>query len=335
MTLRPKLHEVSRVAGVSLATVSRVLNAKPGVASETRQKVLATLADLGYREPVQSARTGVVAIVTPELDNPIFPALAQTIEARLARYGLLTMVCPATSDTVGEQEYLDHFAETRAAGVVVVNGRYAAFDIGFDSYVQLMRRSIPVVLVNAVAGECPVPAVAVDIASGGEMAVHHLANMGHTRIGVLVGPRRYTSTLQLLEGYETAMAGLGLAVDDDQVSETLFTVEGGRAGVAKLIEAGVTGVICGGDLMALGAIEGLRARRLDTPADMSVVGFDGTDLISHTDPPLTSIRQPVDRMAASVAWLLRNQDSAETAATGVHLFQPDLVIGRTTGRVPV
>lgn len=331
MALRPKLHEVSQIAGVSLATVSRVLNAKPGVAADTRQKVLATLADLGYQEPARSSRVGVVAIITPELSNPIFPALAQTIEARLARFGLLTMICPVTSDTVNEQEYLDHFLETKAAGVVVVNGRYAATDIGFDAYDQLLRRSIPVVLVNGVAGACPVPAVAVDIARGGEMAVRHLAHMGHTRIGVLAGPRRYTSTLQLLSGYETTMSSLGLPVDDSQISETLFTLEGGRAGVANLIEAGVTAVICGGDLMALGAIDGLRARDLDTPADMSIVGFDGTELVSHTDPPLTSIRQPVDRMAASVAFLLQNQDSA---GTRVHLFQPDLVIGRTTGRVP-
>jgi LacI family transcriptional regulator, repressor for deo operon, udp, cdd, tsx, nupC, and nupG len=331
MALRPKLHEVSQIAGVSLATVSRVLNAKPGVAIDTRQKVLATLADLGYQEPVRSTRVGVVAIITPELNNPIFPALAQTIEARLARFGLLTMICPVTSDTVNEQEYLDHFLETKAAGVVVVNGRYAATDVGFDAYDPLLRRSIPVVLVNGVAGECPVPAVAVDIARGGEMAVRHLAHMGHTRIGVLAGPRRYASTLQLLTGYEAAMSSLGLSVDDSQVSETLFTLEGGRAGVATLIEAGMTAVICGGDLMALGAIDGLRARNLETPADMSIVGFDGTELVSYTDPPLTSIRQPVDRMAASVAFLLQNQDSA---GTRVHLFQPDLVIGRTTGRVP-
>jgi DNA-binding LacI/PurR family transcriptional regulator len=163
------------------------------------------------------------------------------------------------------------------------------------------------------------------------MAVRHLAHMGHTRIGVLAGPRRYTSTQQLLAGYQTAMSSLGFALDDRQISETLFTLEGGRAGVATLIEAGVTAVICGGDLMALGAIDGLRARNLDTPADLSIVGFDGTELVSHTDPPLTSIRQPVDRMAASVAFLLQNQDSA---GTRVHLFQPDLVIGRTTGRVP-
>ena len=241
------------------------------------------------------------------------------------------MICPVTSDTVNEQEYLDHFLETRAAGVVVVNGRYAAADIGFDDYDQLVRRSIPVVLVNGVAGECPVPAVAVDIARGGDMAVRHLAHMGHTRIGVLAGPRRYTSTLQLLTGFESAMSSLGLTVEAGQISETLFTLEGGRAGIANLIEAGVTAVICGGDLMALGAIDGLRARGLDTPADMSIVGFDGTELVSYTDPPLTSIRQPVDRMAASVAFLLQNQDSA---GTRVHLFQPDLVIGRTTGRVP-
>ncbi len=332
MALRPKLQEVSEIAGVSLATVSRVLNAKPGVSDDTRQRVLDTLADLGYREPVRSSRTGIVGIITPELDNPIFPALAQTIESRLARFGLLTMICPVTADTVNEQEYLDHFAESSASGLVVINGKYAGVDDGFEAYEQLVKRGVATVLVNGVVGETPLPAVSVDIAAGAEMAVRHLGNLGHSRIGVLVGPQRYVTTRLLIEGYTKAMTALGHRDGPSLISETLFTIEGGRAGMAKLIENEATAVVCASDMMAIGAIEGLRARGLVTPDDFSVVGFDGTEFVSHTDPPLTSIRQPIDRMVASVAWLLQNQDSA---GSRVHMFQPELVIGRTTGRAPI
>ncbi len=332
MSVRPKLQEVSDLAGVSLATVSRVLNAKPGVAGDTRQRVLSVLADLGYRDlPIRATRSGVVGIVTPEMDNPIFPLLAQTIESRLARKGVLAMICPATSDTVNEQEYLDHFAEVDAAGVVVINGRYAAPEVGYDAYEGLRRKQIPLVLVNGLVGEAPVPAVAVDIRAGSRMAVRHLASMGHRRIAVLTGPHRYATSQELLAGHEEAMSEAGLELDLRLVSETLYTIEGGQAGVASLLEAGATGIVTGSDLMAIGAIAGIRAWGHSVPEDVSVVGFDGTSLVTFTDPPLTSVRQPVDRMAATVAWLL---ESPATANGHVHMFQPDLVIGRSTGPAP-
>ena len=332
MTTRPKLQEVSELAGVSLATVSRVLNAKPGVSGDTRARVLGVLADLGYQDvPVRPEQTGVVGIVTPEMDNPIFPLLAQTIESRLARQGLLSMICPATSDTVNEQEYLDHFASTNAAGVVVINGRYSDPSIGFTPYQQLRQAGMPVVLVNGSNHTEDVPLVAVDLEGGARLAVQHLAAMGHQRLGVMVGPQRYSSSQLLIQGFSEASTQLGIESDDTQVSETLFTMEGGRAGVAKLLEAGVTGIVTGSDLMAIGAIDGIRAWGKSVPEDVSIVGFDGTSLASVTSPKLTSLRQPVERMAATVAWLL--EDLSEERSDTVHTFQPDLMIGHSTGRV--
>ncbi len=332
MSPRPKLNEVADLAGVSLATVSRVLNGKQGVANPTRQKVLDVLSELGYRDvPVRLSTSGVVGVVTPEMDNPIFPLLAQTIESRLARQGMLTMICPATTDTVNEQEYVRHFLETGAAGLVIINGRYSATDIGFEPYGELIDGAIPTVLVNGMGTESPLPAVAVDIASGAAMAVSHLANMGHKRIACLVGPRRYSSTDLLLSGYRNAMARASLDTDSDLVSETLFTIEGGRAGIVQLIEAEATAIISGGDLMAIGAVAGLRSWGYNVPKDVSVVGFDGTTLVAYTDPPLTSVRQPVDRMAQTVVSLL---SAPHNGGPNLHLFQPDLVVGGSTGRPP-
>ena len=270
---------------MSLATVSRVLNAKPGVSGDTRSKVLGVLADLGYQDvPVRPVQTGVVGIVTPEMDNPIFPLIAQTIESRLARQGLLSMICPATSDTVNEQEYLDHFADTHAAGIVVVNGRYSDPSVGFGPYQQLKAAGVPVVLFNGSNQTNGVPLVTVDLKAGARMAVQHLASMGHQRIGVMVGPQRYSSSQLFVEGYQEEIAHLGLPSTDTMVSESLFTMEGGRAGVANLLEAGVTGIVSGSDLMAIGAIEGVRAWGKTVPDDVSVVGFDGTSLAAVTSP---------------------------------------------------
>ena len=164
MVPRPKLDQVADLANVSPATVSRVLNGKQGVAAATRQRVLDVLADLGYAEvPMRSTTSGVVGIVTPEMDNPIFPRLAQTIETRLAAKGMLSMICPVTTETVNEQEYLEHFVATGAAGVIVINGRHSRIDVGYRPYEDLTSRGISTVLLNGVEASTPVPAVTVDI----------------------------------------------------------------------------------------------------------------------------------------------------------------------------
>lgn len=329
MTTRPKLQDVSDRTGVSLATVSRVLNGKAGVAAPTRQLVLDAVADLGYAaQPARVTKAPVVGIITPELDNPIFPTFAQTIEARLARRGMMSMVCPSTSETVNEQDYLNRFVEWETTGVVVINGRYAAPELGFDPYVELERRGMRVVLVNGLTGRAPVPAVAVDIRAGAITATRHLVGLGHRRIGVLTGPGRYASSDELVAGYGIAMTQARLDMSDDWLSETLYTIEGGRAGVAGLLEAGVTGIVCGSDMMAIGAIAGVRSWGMDVPGDVSVVGFDGTQMVMFTDPPLTTLRQPIGRMAGTVASLI---ESPQNSAGHVHMFDPDLIVGASTG----
>ena len=330
--VRPKLHEVSRLTGLSLATVSRVLNGRPGVSAETRRQVLEAAAELGYQEMPSSPGTKVVGIITPELSNPIFPALAEAIESRLARHGLLAMVCPSTAETLNEQDFLDHFLNTDAAGVVVINGRYSQVNLDFTPYEILRDKGLPVVLVNGMGRDCPIASVSVDMTAAGMIAVRHLVDLGHRRIGVLVGPRRYWSAQLLVAGWRQGLTERGVPADESMVSESLFTIEGGQAGVAKLLEGGATAVVTGGDLMALGAIAGVRAWGKDVPAEVSVVGFDGTPITTYTDPPLTTLRQPLGRMAGTVAELLSNQIYGRNGG-GLHLFQPELVVGGTTGPV--
>lgn len=331
VTARPKLQQVSSHTGLSPATISRVLNGKPGVAGDTRQRVLDAVADLGYTpRPVRANQATVVAIITPELDNPIFPTLAQAIETRLAHRGMMAVVCPSTSETVNEQDYIDRFVAWGATGVVVINGRYAAPELGFDAYVELRRQGFGVVLVNGLAGKSPVPAVAVDVRAGAAMATRHLHGLGHTQIGVLTGPRRYNSATELLAGYQTEMHRLGLDTPSRSVSESLYTIEGGRAGVARLLEEGVTGVIAGSDPMAVGAIAGARAWGYRVPGDISVIGFDGTPMTAFFDPPLTTVHQPLARMASAVTALI---ETPETTPDQVHMFQPDLIIGGSSGPV--
>jgi LacI family repressor for deo operon, udp, cdd, tsx, nupC, and nupG len=335
--MRPKLQDVAAIAGVSEATVSRVMNGKPGVADTTRRQVLDVLSELGYRDvPSLPMRTGVVGILTPELDNPIFPLLAQSIEARLSRHDYVAMVCPTTAETINEQDYLDQLVAMNAAGAVVVNGRYAGVGIGYGAYEELVTRGLRVVLVNAVTPPCPVPAVTVDIGAGAVMAVEHLAAMGHQRIGCLVGPRRYATALEFTKGWRTAMEGLGLDAADDLVSETLFTIQGGQAGTARLLEARATGIVAASDMMAIGAVRAVRSWGMAVPNDVSVVGYDGTNLASITDPALTTLRQPVAQIASAVTSLFVAPPVLDGPVAS-QVFMPELVVAASTApaRQPV
>ena len=330
--MRPRLSEIADRADVSEATVSRVLNAKPGVANATRRKVLDVLADLGY-EDVQRRQTGsgAVGILTPELSNPFFPHLAQHIESVLAHHGYLSLVCSSSAQTVHEQDFLDFLLAQRASGVVVINGRYALPGVGYDPYVNLHQQGVPVVLVNGFSGEPPLPAVGVSIPDAAAHAVRHLGTLGHERIGLIVGPTRYPTANDFVSGYRNGLSALGIEYDESLVSETPWTLEGGQAGAAPLLERGVTGIVCSNDLMAIGVVSAAHAWGASVPEDLSVIGFDGSPIASFTDPPLTTLRQPAVSMATAVASLLVG-DHRNNARVPTQRFRAELVIGRSTGR---
>ena len=332
--MKPKLSEVAERAEVSEATVSRVMNGKPGVADATRHRVLDVLTQLGYSIDASAAGTRtVVGLITPELDNPIFPLLAQHIESRLARHGVLSIMGPATPTTAHERDYLDYFVSVGVSGIVVVNGSYAQKDMGYAPYEQLLTRGTPVVLVNGLYLPCPVPAVGIDIAAAAQAAVAHLVNLGHTRIGCMTGPLYYSSAEAFVEGYRTALRREGLKRDKRLVVETMFTAEGAHTATGELLDRGATGIVCGSDVMALGALAAARVMGVEVPRDLSIVGFDGTPLVSLSDPPLTTLRQPVDRMAQAVTTMLMAQIGTSDRPTP-QMFQAEVVAGGTAAAAP-
>lgn len=334
MAMRPRLSEIAKLADVSEATVSRVLNARPGVANDTRGRVLDVLADLGYADVHRKAAgTGAIGIVTPELSNPIFPYLAQEMESAFAHHGYISLVCSSTSETVHEQDFLDFLAAHGASGVVVINGRYALPGVGYEPYQALRAKGVPVVLVNGFSGAPPLPSVAINVVEASSHAVHYLGSLGHKRIGILSGPRRYPTANDLIDGYQKGLVAMEIAFDATLISETPWTLEGGQAGAAKLLEQGVTGIVCGNDLMAMGVVSAAKTWGVSVPEDLSVIGFDGSPMASHIEPPLTTLRQPATAMAKAVASELVGDQRSDTSHHSQR-FRAELVIGRSTGRPP-
>jgi len=328
---RPRLHDVATQAGVSEATVSRVLNGKPGVGEETRLLVLTALDVLGYERPaaLRSTSAGLVGLVVPELVNPIFPAFAQLIESGLAGHRYTPVLCTQTPGGVTEDEYVEMLLERGVAGIIFISGLHADQTADPARYHALVDRGLPIVLVNGSRSDLPVPCISTDDQGAVRTAVNHLASLGHTRFGLAVGPSRFVPVERKVLGFRAAMESDPRIKGVEEYG--LFSVEGGHAAAARLLDAGVTAIICGSDIMALGAIRAVRARGLDVPGDVSVVGYDDSPFMAFTDPPLTTVRQPVAAMSQSAVQTLVDAITGHETPKGEYLFSGELVVRGSTG----
>ena len=333
---RSRLADIATQAGVSEATVSRVLNERPGVADSTRQAVLTAVDVLGYDRPTRLRTTAVslVGLVIPELINPIFPAFAQEIEVSLAHRGFTPVLCTQSEGGIHEDEYVEMLLDRGVAGIIYVSGQHADAGTSPDRYNRLRERGLPLVLVNGFMEGVDAPFVSDDDVAAMDLAVNHLAQLGHERIGLALGQERFVPARRKVAGFRQTMDRLGLAVPDDHVVHTFFSVEGGAVAASELIDRGVTAIVCGSDLMALGAIRQARTLGLAVPDDVSVVGYDDSPLVGFTDPPLTTIRQSVQAMCQAAARALTDEIAGEAAARGEFVFRPELVVRGSTGAAP-
>lgn len=340
--MKVRLADIAARAGVSEATVSRVLNGKPGVAHATREMVLASLDVLGYERPPQlTPRTaGLVGLIVPELDNPVFPMFAQAAEKALVRNGYAPVLCTLTAGGVHEDDYVALLQQRNVAGIIFVSGIHAVADTSPARYTRLREHGMPIVLVNGYLQDVDAPFISNDDAASVELAVAHLADLGHQRIGLAMGPPRYTPSIRKITAFHSAMRRhVGSAVHphevDSLIETTSFRVDGGALAAHALLERGVTAIVCGSDLMALGAVRAARDRGLRVPHDVSVVGSDDSSLLEFTDPPLTTIRQPVPAMGAAAVQALVHEIQGVLAPRAEYLFRPELVVRGSTARAPV
>jgi DNA-binding LacI/PurR family transcriptional regulator len=331
--MKRRLAEVASRAGVSEATVSRVLNSKAGVSEATRQTVLTALDVLGYERPtkLRGERARLVGLVLPELQNPIFPALAEVIGAALSQHGLTPVLCTQTTGDTGEAAYVDMLLEQQqVAGIVFAGGHYSQADADHAHYERLARRNLPVVLINAGIDRLPFPRVVCDDASAVEQALEHLLALGHRRIGLILGPRDHEPSRRKLEAARALLSNAGTPLAEEVVVHAQYSFQSGQAAATSLIPRGVTALVCASDPLALGAIRAVRRCGLRVPEDVSIVGYDDSALMSAIEPPLTTVRQPIEAMGrAAVAALLAQMRSEELPA-GELLFEPELVVRKST-----
>ncbi|MEV0383928.1 LacI family DNA-binding transcriptional regulator [Nonomuraea sp. NPDC050643] len=329
-----RLSDVAAFAGVSVATVSRVLHDKPGIAQATRDTVLTALDVFGYERPqkLRNARAPLIGLVLPELQNPIFPAMAELVVTELIRHNLLPVLCTRTADGLPEAHYVEMLLAQNVGGIVFIGSSYA--DAGAAQVKVLRARKLPIVLINAADENLDVPRVCVDDGVAVRQALGHLRALGHERIGLILGPVGHVPSARKLAAYAACAEDRGERGWRALVGHTIFTMEGGATAAARLVGEGVTALVCASDALALGAVRAVRKLGLRVPADVSVVGFDDSSLMSVTDPPLTTVRQPIAAMGSAAVAALMSQINGHVVPADEVLFDPELIVRGSTGMCP-
>jgi DNA-binding LacI/PurR family transcriptional regulator len=327
------LRDVAEHAGVSLATASRVVSGFDNVRFETRERVERAMRELLYVPPGRRPATGMIGLLVPSLENPIFPALAQAMEERATEAGLASILCNTTAAAFREVDYVHMLLDRGADGMIFISCEMTNMSGDHDHYARLVDEGARIVFVNGALNSLSVPSVAVDERSAGELATQHLLELGHERIGYVAGPNYYLPTQQKGAGREAALRAAGIDPDDRLVVYAEdFSVEHGRAALRRLLESmsPPTGVICSSDLMAIGVLQEAAARGLKVPADLSVVGFDGIEAAAWTSPPLTTVEQPIEEIAETAVNALRSLIDDPQKPLPDYSFRPRLNVRAST-----
>jgi LacI family xylobiose transport system transcriptional regulator len=327
-TPRVTLAEIAAEAGVSLATISKVLNGRTDVAPATRSRVEEHLVRHGYRRRNGARRGDFIELVFHELESSWSMEVIEGVEGVAQAAGLSVVLTVSGSRHSPAPDWIDAVLRRRPAGVVLVFS-----ELPPPWREKLRSRGIPFAIVDPAGDPSPeVPSVGSANWAGGVVATRHLIELGHTRIAAITGPEDMMCSLARVDGYRSAMNTAGLAVDPAWVRFGDFHTTGGEARAAELLKLDntPTAIFAGSDLQAVGAIAAARAVGMTVPDDLSIVGYDDIALARWMSPQLTTVHQPLRRMGEEATRLvLRMVDGGEPDTLRMDLATHLVVRGST------
>ncbi|BCF89459.1 MULTISPECIES: LacI family DNA-binding transcriptional regulator [Paraburkholderia] len=324
------LSEVARRAGVTSATVSNVLRNRGRVGEQTRQRVLEAVEALNYRphlaaRALAEGRAPTIALMVSSIANPFYPEFALAVERAARTSGHFVIICNTNEDPHAGRAYLEQIAGTLSEGVLVMNA-----NLDFDDLRKTEARGAPVVLCMWERPDDPpgLPCVAVDFRLAGQLAAQHLIELGHTRIGAVVGSKPSGIHASRYEGFVDAMREAGLKVPAKNVRYAPDTTQGGYTAARDLLEKDpkLTAIFATNDLPALGTIHAAADLGREVPRDLSVVGITDIQLAQQSRPPLTTVAVPTVEAAELAVSLLRELIERPSGKHGAHQKAPRVCV---------
>jgi LacI family transcriptional regulator len=325
---------IAQEAGVSVPTVSRVLNGRNDVAPQTRERVEELLRRHGYRRRASRPRAGasLVDLVFNDLDSPWAVEIIRGVEDVAHAAGVGTVVSAIHRRSTSTRQWLQNLRGRATDGVILV-----ASDLAPPVHAELRRLNVPMVLVDpAGVPSLDIPTIGATNWAGGIRATEHLLSLGHRRIGFIAGPPRLLCSRARLDGYRAALEAAGLPMRDELIAPGDFYHESGFSGAATLLDLPEppTAIFASSDQMAFGAYEAVRRRGLRVPDDVSVVGFDDLPEARWASPPLTTVRQPLAEMGLLAARTVLRLAQGEPLDTPRVELSTDLVVRDSTASLP-
>ena len=327
---RVTIATIAEAAGVSVPTVSRVLNGRTDVSPETRDRIEHLLREHDYRprNSRQPLRAGLIDLVFQDLDSPWALELIRGVEDVTHLAGVGTVVSAVHRRTASTRQWLQNLRARQSDGVILVISDGAG-----PISTELHRLNVPMVIIDPAGGvAADVPTIGATNWSGGRSATEHLISLGHTRIGLVEGPKTLLCSRARLDGYRAALEEAGLRVDRQLIEPGAFDHESGfQAGQRLLgLEEPPTAIFASSDQMALGLYEAARLRGIRIPDDLSVVGFDDLPEARWSAPPLTTVRQPLADMGGLAARTVLRLSRGEPIETPRLELATELVIREST-----
>lgn len=329
---RITMEDVAERAGVSVTTVSHVINRTRPVSEELRTRVLAAMDELGYRpnllaRSLRRGRTHTIGMILPDNVNPFFAEVARGVEDTAFGQGYSVVICNTDGDLDKESFYASLLAEKRMDGIIFVAAGGSAEQVR-----ALQDRGMLVVVVDRELPEVAVDQVLTDNAHGGYLATRHLIELGHRRIGCITGPSDVTPSAERVTGYRRALEEAGIPIDERIIVRGDFQCESGYRVAQHLLTLAQppTAIFACNDLMAIGAISAAVSLGYRIPEDISVVGFDDIRLSSYTNPPLTTVHQPIYEIGVLATTILLERMKDRTMPPSRRVLETHLIVRQST-----
>ncbi|MCP4273196.1 MAG: LacI family DNA-binding transcriptional regulator [Gammaproteobacteria bacterium] len=329
------IYDVCSKAGVSMATVSRVINGNDNVRDKTRQKVLDAMKALGYKpninaQSLASKVTHSIGILVSELYGPIFGPMMGEIESELRKSGKHVFIASGHSDADQEKENIE-FLISRNCDALIMHVEAVS-----DEYLlELSKGDTPFVLLNRYVKGLPENCITLNNIHGGYLATKALLDMGHKDIAYISGPLWKTDASDRLEGHKNALTEYGINYNEDLLYEGDFHEESGINGLDNFLskKQKFTALVCGNDEMASGAMVQARESDIHVPNDLSIIGYDDIDVAYYLHPKLTTIKYPVEKMGLMAArWVIKNVYNKDINDIQ-HTFEPQLIIRNSCKKI--
>ena len=321
------LKDVAKLAGVSTATVSHVINGTRFVSDSLQDKVKSAMKELDYQPNMMARALKVgfqktIGVIVPDCTNPFFSEIARALDRYCFSKGYNIILCNTDNNIEQQSSYTKMLISKHIEGVIIISS-----DNTDDDLSKFLKNSIPVVIADRIGKHNNVDSVIVDNEKGGYEATKYLINQGFTKIGCISGPSFISSSSQRVVGYKKALEEAGILVREDYISIGDFHFAGGIAAADKFFSLSdrPEAVFATNDLMALGFINASRNKGFEIPNDISVVGYDNIELSKFMTPKLTTVSQPLEQLAQIATDLLLDKITNQTVGAQLIKLDPQLI----------